>query len=96
MVFIVFREESERTGSRRFDIRNLHIRIYLPAFRLPSDLLSPHVAGGGCSAIWVANLEFPKSRKNSNPELVSKGLELPESHWTSPLGPLACVVGWAL
>ena len=32
---------------------------------------------------------FLKTTKNFNPELISKDLELPESHWTSPLGPLA-------
>ena len=88
VVFVVFRGESERTGSRRFDIRNLHVRIYPPASRLPSDLLRARVAGGWCSAILVAIFDFSKSRKNFNPELTSKVLELPESHWTSPLGPL--------
>ena len=43
-----------------------------------------------CSAILVVS-EFSKSQ---NPEPISKGLELPESHWTSPLGPLAGYCGW--
>ena len=34
-----------------------------------------------------------KITKNLNPEPISKGLELPESHWTSPLGPLAGCCG---
>ena len=58
MVFTVFRGESERTGGRRFVIRNLHVRIHLPVSRLFPDLLRTRVAGGSCSAILVAILEF--------------------------------------
>ena len=65
MVFTVCREESERTGGHRFAVRNLHVRIYLPSFRLLSDLLRARVAGGWRSAILVAILEFLKSRKIS-------------------------------
>ena len=42
------------------------------------------------------NFGISRIPKNFDLELISKGLELPESHWTSPLGPLAGVVGWVL
>ena len=35
-----------------------------------------------------------KIPKTFNPEPISKVLELPKSHWTSPLGPLEGCWGW--
>ena len=96
VVFMGFHGESERTGGRRFDIRNLHVRIYLPVSRLFSDLLRAHVAGGSRSAILVAIWEFLKSGK------LHFGADF-EGFWSFqnaiglPLsGRLMGVVGWVL
>ena len=61
--FVDFHEESERTGARRFVIRNHRVRIYILAFSLFPEPLGVHVTGGWCPPILVVILEFPKSRK---------------------------------
>ena len=61
--FIDFSEESGRTGARRFVIRNHHVRIYFPTFRLSPDPLNVRVTRGWCSTIFVAFLDFSKPRK---------------------------------
>ena len=51
---------------------------------------------GGVQQFWWQFSIF-KVTNNFNPELISKVLELPESHWTSPLGPLdgCCGLGFS-
>ena len=89
----VLHQDIERTAPRRFEIRNLRILIIRKRLHLHPGAQTPAVTRTGCSAIWVAIWDFSKSRKNVNPEPISKGYELLETHWTSPLGPLASGVG---
>ena len=51
---------------------------------------------GGSFSNFGGNFGISKTTKNFNPAPISKGFELPESHWTSPLGPLdgCCDLGF--
>ena len=96
IVFMGFRDESGRAGGRRFDIRNLHVRIHLPVSRLFPDLLRARVAGGSRSAILVAILEFLKSRKTSIQSQFGRFGSIQRVTGPPLSGRLMGVVGWVL
>ena len=66
--------------------------------RTETTSLAPRCPVPSCYKDWVfsnlgGNFGFFKIAKNVNSEPISKGWELPETHWTSPLGPLASGMG---
>ena len=87
-----FRKETGRTAPWQFEIRNLRLLFVYVRFRLCPGGLSPDVKMRLRLAIFATEPD-PKFADFRISDPISEALDLPEIHWTSPLGPLASGMG---
>ena len=91
----VFHQAIEQTAPWQFEIRNLRLLFVYVRFRLRPGDLSPDVKMRFRPAVFATE-PYPKFADFRISDPISKGLDLPEIHWTSPLGPLASGMGVGL